>query len=170
MSRRESEFLTEVGHWLTSQGVWYWKPPDLPRVDPVDRIRFRFLPKKPFDMMILNNDGVFIGIEAKTKTSGSLPFKDIYDHQIDNLIQITERHGVGFILVQYIHEVKNKKEKTKYLSNRAYLILVNDFVEYMKNAPRESLPEEWCIDNAYEIQRVQILNDEGVLVNGWELW
>lgn len=86
--------------------------------------------------------GKYIDFEAKetiSKTSFSL--SNIHKHQIKHLDNIDKNGGISFIIVRFT------------TLNKTYFILAKDFIEYVNNATRKSIPIDFFEKKAY------ILND-----------
>ena len=86
--------------------------------------------------------GKYIDFEAKetiSKTSFSL--SNIHKHQIKHLDNIDKNGGISFIIVRFT------------TLNKTYFVLAKDFVEYVNNATRKSIPIDFFEKKAY------ILND-----------
>ncbi len=86
--------------------------------------------------------GKYIDFEAKetiSKTSFSL--SNIHKHQIKHLDNIDKNGGISFIIVRLT------------TLNKTYFILAKDFIEYVNNATRKSIPIDFFEKKAY------ILND-----------
>lgn len=86
--------------------------------------------------------GKYIDFEAKetiSKTSFSL--SNIHKHQIKHLDNIDKNGGVSFIIVRFT------------TLNKTYFVLAKDFIEYVNNATRKSIPIDFFEKKAY------ILND-----------
>lgn len=86
--------------------------------------------------------GKYIDFEAKetiSKTSFSL--SNIHKHQIKHLDNIDKNGGISFIIVRFT------------TLNKTYFVLAKDFIEYVNNATRKSIPIDFFEKKAY------ILND-----------
>lgn len=86
--------------------------------------------------------GKYIDFEAKetiSKTSFSL--SNIHKHQIKHLNNIDKNGGISFIIVRFT------------TLNKTYFVLAKDFIEYVNNATRKSIPIDFFEKKAY------ILND-----------
>ena len=86
--------------------------------------------------------GKYIDFEAKetiSKTSFSL--SNIHKHQIKHLYNIDKNGGISFIIVRFT------------TLNKTYFVLAKDFIEYVNNATRKSIPIDFFEKKAY------ILND-----------
>lgn len=86
--------------------------------------------------------GKYIDFEAKetiSKTSFSL--SNIHKHQIKHLDNIDKNGGISFIIVRFT------------TLNKTYFVLAKDFIEYVNNVTRKSIPIDFFEKKAY------ILND-----------
>lgn len=86
--------------------------------------------------------GKYIDFEAKetiSKTSFSL--SNIHKHQIKHLDNIDKNGGISFIIVRFT------------TLNKTYFVLAKDFIEYVNNTTRKSIPIDFFEKKAY------ILND-----------
>lgn len=82
--------------------------------------------------------GKYIDFEAKetiSKTSFSL--SNIHKHQIKHLDNIDKNGGISFIIVRFT------------TLNKTYFILAKDFIEYVNNATRKSIPIDFFEKKAY---------------------
>ena len=82
--------------------------------------------------------GKYIDFEAKetiSKTSFSL--SNIHKHQIKHLDNIDKNGGISFIIVRFT------------TLNKTYFVLAKDFIEYVNNATRKSIPIDFFEKKAY---------------------
>jgi len=108
---RESNFASEIRKSCIEQGLYYYKIPDAYQEE-------RFVPKKPFDIFLINN-GTFFGIELKLVKQKRLPFNIIKEHQEKGLLSINKHKGcLGLICINF--RWKNY--------NKAYLLHIADYL------------------------------------------
>ena len=136
--------------------------------DAVRSPQSRFIPQKPFDLFALNN-GKFYALELKylkvkklkTKYS-SFPLSKIRDVQLDNLRQIEQHGGKGFIVICTdisavdtpedavaffipISEIKTNKGVMEFEELKKFR-----FITRRIRAEKE-LKHRWNVDNLFEI-------------------
>lgn len=84
--------------------------------------------------------GHYIDFEAKECSSKtSFPFSRIHQHQIKHLENVNKHGGIAFIIIR----IK--------ILDKDFLIKVEDYVNYVNNSSRKSLPINWIIEKGYEI-------------------
>lgn len=85
--------------------------------------------------------GKYIDFEAKeTKSKTSFSLNNIHLHQINHLRNIYNHSGIAFIIVRFT------------TLNETYLLMVKDFLDYIDNNDRKSIPIEFFKDKAYIIK------------------
>lgn len=85
--------------------------------------------------------GKYIDFEAKeTKSETSFSLNNIHLHQINHLRNIYNHSGIAFIIVRFT------------TLNETYLLMVKDFLDYIDNNDRKSIPIEFFKDKAYIIK------------------
>ena len=85
-------------------------------------------------------NGKYIDFEAKETNNLSFPLANIHKHQIKHIINIFNNGGICFIIVRF-----NKK-------NITYLLTAKDFISFIENNTRKSIPLEFFEKNAYKIE------------------
>lgn len=86
-------------------------------------------------------NGKYIDFEAKeTKNTTSFPLNNIHPHQINHIKNIYEQQGIVFLIVRFIN------------LNETYLLLGKDFIEYIDNNNRKSIPINYFKEKAYIIK------------------
>lgn len=89
--------------------------------------------------------GRYIDFEAKeTKNKTSFPLNNIHHHQIEHIKHIVEHQGICFLIVRFT------------LLDKTYLLLGKDFLSFLKQTDRKSIPlsyfekQGFLIRNKYE--------------------
>ena len=83
-------------------------------------------------------DGLYIDFEAKETTSKTaFPLSNIHKHQITHIRNIISNGGIGFLIVRFTN------------LNRTYILMGKDFIEYIDNNDRKSIPIEYFESNGY---------------------
>lgn len=116
MSKRESEFLTELKHSFRERGAFFFKIPDMPHFA---GSKAHFDIKKPFDAFGAWQGQAF-AIEAKVmKDWTKFGIKNLRQNQIDGL-NAWEKAGVpGFVFVQLRRQRRAKNAQSPI--NRLYI-------------------------------------------------
>lgn len=85
--------------------------------------------------------GLYIDFEAKeTNNLTSFPLNNIHSHQIQHIKNITNNNGICFLIVRF-----NKLNKT-------YLLLGKDFIAYISDNVRKSVPLSYFEEKAYILE------------------
>lgn len=86
-------------------------------------------------------DGLYIDFEAKETTSKtSFPLANIHKHQINHIRNIINNGGIGFLIVRFTSLDKN------------YVLMGKDFIDYIDNNDRKSIPVEYFDKCGYLIE------------------
>lgn len=85
--------------------------------------------------------GKYIDFEAKeTKSKSSFPLANIHPHQIEHIRNIFNHEGIVFLIVRFT------------TLNKTYLLLGKDFLDFIDNNTRKSIPIDYFEDKAYLIK------------------
>ena len=85
--------------------------------------------------------GKYIDFEAKeTKSKTSFPLSNIHAHQIKHLSKIVKHGGIGFLIVRFVS------------LNETYLLFEKDYMLYINNNDRKSIPYEYFKEKAHLIK------------------
>ena len=85
--------------------------------------------------------GKYIDFEAKETTSKtSFPLENIHKHQIKHIRKIDEHNGICFIIVRFNN------------LNTTYLLFAKDFLNFIDNNTRKSIPISYFEDKGYKIK------------------
>ena len=85
--------------------------------------------------------GKYIDFEAKeTVSTRGFPLVNIHKHQINHIRNIYKAKGICFLIVRF----------TKL--NKTYLLLANDFIEYIDNNKKSFIPIEYFENKGYQIK------------------
>lgn len=85
--------------------------------------------------------GYYIDFEAKeTKSETSFALTNIHPHQIEHLKNIDRHQGIAFLIVRFT------------TLNETYLLLAKDFIEFIVNNDRKSIPIDFFREKAYIIK------------------
>ena len=86
-------------------------------------------------------NGKYIDFEAKeTKSKTSFTLDNIHPHQIEHLKKIEKHHGIAFLLVRFT------------TLNETYLLFAKDFLEFINNEERKSIPINFFKEKGYLIK------------------
>lgn len=86
-------------------------------------------------------NGKYIDFEAKeTKSKTSFSLNNIHPHQIDHLKNILKHHGIAFLIVRFTS------------IDSTYLVLAKDFLEYISNNERKSVPIDFFENRGYKLK------------------
>lgn len=104
--------------------------------------------------------GKYIDFEAKeTKSKTSFSLNNIHNHQIKHLERIVNHGGISFIIIRFT------------TLNETYLLMTKDFIDYIYNNERKSIPYDYIKNKGYIIKErlnprldyLEILNNLEVL-------
>ena len=85
--------------------------------------------------------GKYIDFEAKeTKSKTSFTLANIHPHQIKHIEHIHNNGGIAFLIVRFT------------TLDETYLLLAKDFLEFIKDSKRKSLPISFFREKAYLIK------------------
>lgn len=85
--------------------------------------------------------GYYIDFEAKeTSSKTAFALTNIHPHQIKHLENIERHQGIAFLIVRFT------------TWNETYLLLAKDFLKYVKEANRKSIPISFFKEKAYQIK------------------
>lgn len=85
--------------------------------------------------------GYYIDYEAKeTKSKTSFSLDNIHAHQIKHLESIYRHNGISFLIVRFTS------------LNKTYLLETKDFLDYINNSNRKSIPINYFEEKGYEIK------------------
>lgn len=85
--------------------------------------------------------GYYVDYEAKETTNKTaFPLANIHKHQIEHLEKILRHGGICFLIVRF-----TKLDET-------YLLYAKDFLEYIKNNDRKSVPLKYFKEKGYIIK------------------
>ncbi len=83
--------------------------------------------------------GKYIEYEAKvTKNRTSFPLANIHPHQIQHIESVLKHKGIVFLIIK--------------INEMVYLLKGNDFIEYINNNDRKSIPYEFIKEFGYMIK------------------
>ena len=82
--------------------------------------------------------GNYIDFEAKeTKSKTAFSLSNIHPHQIKHIEQINNNGGIAFLIIRFT------------TLNETYLLTANDFLEFIKDQERKSIPHSYFKEKAY---------------------
>lgn len=82
--------------------------------------------------------GKYIDFEAKeTKSKTAFALTNIHPHQIKHIENIHNHSGIAFLIVRFT------------TLNETYLLLAKDFINFLKETNRKSIPIDFFRENAY---------------------
>ena len=85
-----------------------------------------------------NVQGVPICFDAKECAGERFALQNIHEHQISHMQKIMKHGGITFFIIL--------------MNNIVYLLKAEDFIFFVKNNQRKSIPYQYLLDNAYEIK------------------
>ena len=86
-------------------------------------------------------DGLYIDFEAKETTSKtSFPLANIHKHQINHIRNVINNGGIGFLIVRFTN------------LDKSFVLMGKDFIEYIDNNERKSIPLDYFEDKGYLIE------------------
>ncbi len=102
--------------------------------------------------------GKYIDFEAKETTlKTNFPLKNIHLHQINHIKKVLEHGGCCFLIVRFVN------------LNKTYLLYGVDFINFISNEKRQSIPLNYFKEKGFEIKLglnprldyIKILEDTG---------
>lgn len=85
--------------------------------------------------------GKYIDFEAKeTKQNKYFPLTNIHNHQIEHIKRVINHGGISFIIVHFS------------LLNKTFYLDGNDFINFIEDNKRKSIPYEYFEDKGYLIE------------------
>ena len=85
--------------------------------------------------------GKYIDFEAKeTNNKTAFPLSNIHSHQIKHIRNIVNNNGVCFLIVRFS------------VLNKDFLLMGNDFINFIDNNERKSIPLDYFEKNGYLIE------------------
>ncbi len=86
-------------------------------------------------------DGLYIDFEAKETTNKtSFPLANIHKHQINHIRNVINNGGIGFLIVRFTN------------LDKSFVLMGKDFIEYIDNNERKSIPLDYFEDKGYLIE------------------
>ncbi len=132
--------------YIANDIAFIYKKPTPIQVTEVEYIKSKILIKKAYFKEPSTTDynglykGKYIDFEAKeTKNKTSFPLMNIGKHQIAHIRNIVDHKGIAFLIVRFV------------LHDKTYLLKGEDFINFIDNNNRKSIPIDFFKDNAYEI-------------------
>ena len=104
--------------------------------------------------------GKYIDFEAKeTKSKTAFALSNIHPHQLKHLENINNNQGIAFIIIRFTSIAET------------YLITATDFLNYINNNNKKSIPINYFKENAYLIKdgyrpRIEYLKIVDILIGG----
>ena len=105
--------------------------------------------------------GKYIDFEAKETTlKTNFPLKNIHLHQINHIKKVLEHGGCCFLIVRFVN------------LNKTYLLYGVDFINFISNEKRQSIPLNYFKEKGFEIKLglnprldyIKILEDTGCTI------
>lgn len=83
--------------------------------------------------------GKYIEFEAKvTQNKTSFPLQNIHNHQIEHIKKVIKHRGIVFLIIK--------------INNLVYLLKGSDFIDFIKNNTRKSIPFDYIKETGYLIK------------------
>ena len=145
----QSEWRSSIKSYLGDIKFHYVKIPDTPRFS---GSLIPYSPPRPYDCYLLY-DGKFKAFELKmNKSLTGFPFNAVSDNQIDNLVEVANAGGKGYVVINYRKNdvsdnlIKKYELKGKRF-NVVYAISIFDFLMLRDNTydDRKSIPFEFFL-------------------------
>ncbi len=141
----ESELNTTNEYYRSIDKAFIYKKPTPIKITKVDYpSRDKAVIKEAFFTIPSTTDynglykGKYIDFEAKeTKSKTSFSLNNIHPHQINHLRNIYNHSGIAFLIVRFT------------ALNETYLLMVNDFLKYIDNNDKKSIPIDFFREKAY---------------------
>lgn len=141
----ESELNTTNEYYRSIDKAFIYKKPTPIKITKVDYpSRDKAIIKEAFFTIPSTTDynglykGKYIDFEAKeTKSKTSFSLNNIHPHQINHLRNIYNHSGIAFLIVRFT------------ALNETYLLMVNDFLKYIDNNDKKSIPIDFFREKAY---------------------
>ncbi len=141
----ESELNTTNEYYRSIDKAFIYKKPTPIKITKVDYpSRDKAVIKEAFFTIPSTTDynglykGKYIDFEAKeTKSKTSFSLNNIHPHQINHLRNIYNHSGIAFLIVRFT------------TLNETYLLMVNDFLYYIDNNDKKSIPIDFFREKAY---------------------
>ena len=140
----ESELNTTNEYYRSIDKAFIYKKPTPIKITKVDYpSRDKAVIKEAFFTIPSTTDynglykGKYIDFEAKeTKSKTSFSLNNIHPHQINHLRNIYNHSGIAFLIVRFT------------TLNETYLLMVNDFLNYIDNNDKKSIPIDFFREKA----------------------
>ena len=84
--------------------------------------------------------GKYIDFEAKETNIKSFPLSNIHSHQIKHIKNVYYANGICFLIVRFN------------LFNETYLLMANDFINYIDNSEKKSIPLSYFKEKGHLIE------------------
>ena len=82
--------------------------------------------------------GKYIEFDAKeTNNKTSFPISNVHDHQIKHIRNIYKHGGIVFLIIS--------------MNNKYFILMGKDFIDFIDNNERKSIPYEYIKNNAIEV-------------------
>lgn len=104
----------------------------------------------------------YVDFEVKeTKSKSSFPLNNIHRHQIDHIRRIYRENGICFLIIRFV------------VFDETYLLFAKDFLEFIDNNSRKSIPIKYIRDNGYiikpkimpSVDYIEIIKEYGGICN-----
>lgn len=141
----ESELNTTNEYYRNIDKAFIYKKPTPIKITKVDYpSRDKAIIKEAFFTIPSTTDynglykGKYIDFEAKeTKSKTSFSLNNIHPHQINHLRSIYNHSGIAFLIVRFT------------TLNETYLLMVNDFLDYIDNNDKKSISIDFFREKAF---------------------
>ena len=138
--------INETNNYYIEKGIAYiYKKPTPIKLVSVDYKKAKineayFMEPSTTDYNGLWN-GKYVDFEAKeTVNNTSFPIKNIHDHQIKHIINIYNNDGICFLIIKFK------------LLNETYLLFAEDFINFLNNNKRSSIPHSYFVEKGHLIK------------------
>lgn len=126
--------------------VWVWKIPDARAMKGFNMPQ---APSVPCDFIAVTKAGRTDYYECKQTSKQSLPFRNIKEHQVEELAGLCELGVRAYFAINF-----NNRERGKSRKNDTYLVTALDLKNAIENytGERKSIPKKWFEENGVHYQ------------------
>ena len=134
----ESDLNITNQYYIDNNKAFIYKKPTPIQVTKIDYKNNSIIIKEGFFKEPSTTDynglynGLYIDFEAKETTSKtSFPLINIHQHQINHIRNVINNAGIGFLIVRFT------------TLNKTFILMGEDFINYIDNNERKSIPLEY---------------------------
>lgn len=101
------------------------------------------------------------GFGAKARFTGDTPFDFLFVEK-----------GIGYVLVNFRFTKKSPRSDIPKGTNKCFALPIQDYIDAKDSLSAEgkaSIPYDWFLNNAIELQRIRITNSNNMKESAWDL-